>query len=87
MFNALNFTKRLEAAGVPREQAEAHAQVLLEVVESELATKRDIKEFQETTKRGLKELEYRLVVRISAIVGAMITLSIGVTAALARAFF
>jgi len=67
MFNTLTYAKRLEAAGIPRPQAEAQVQVLAEIVESELATKNDIK-------RDLKELEYRLVIKLSAIVGTMITL-------------
>ena len=67
MLNTLTYAKRLEAAGIPRPQAEAQVQVLAEIVESELATKNDIK-------RDLKELEYRLVIKLSAIVGTMITL-------------
>lgn len=73
MFNTLTFTKKLEDAGIPRLQAEAHVQVLAEIVESELATKNDIK-------RDLKELEYRLIVKLSAIMGTMITLLGVVTA-------
>lgn len=36
------------------------------------------------TKQDLKELEYRLVIKLSTIVGAMITLAIAVTAAVAK---
>jgi hypothetical protein len=67
MFNTLTYAKKLEDAGVPRSQAEAQVQVLAEIVEGELATKSDIK-------RDFKELEHRLVVKLSAIVGSMITL-------------
>ena len=66
MFNTLTFSKILEDAGVPRAQAEAHVQVLAEIVQSDLATKQDLK-------RDLKELEYRLVVKLSAIMGIMFT--------------
>lgn len=76
MFNTLTYAKKLEDAGVPRPQAEAQVQVLAEIVEGELATKNDIK-------RDLKELEYRLVLKLSAIMGTMITL-LGVVAAIFR---
>ena len=74
MFNTLAMTKRLEDSGVPRSQAEAHVQVLAELVDGELATKTDIK-------RDLKELEYRLVFKLSAIMGTMITI-LGVVSAI-----
>jgi hypothetical protein len=67
MFNTLTYAKKLQDAGVPQSQAEAHVQVLAEIVESDLATKHDIR-------RDLKELEYRLVIKLSAIMGTMITL-------------
>lgn len=67
MFNTLAYAKRLEEAGVPRSQAEVQVQVLAEIVEGDLATKNDLK-------RDLKELEYRLVLKLSAIMGTMITL-------------
>jgi hypothetical protein len=73
MFNTLAMTKRLEDSGVPRSQAEAQIQVLAEIVESDLATKSDIK-------RDLKELEYRLIFKLSAIMGTMITILGVVTA-------
>jgi len=104
MFNSLSIAKQLEAAGVPRAQAEAHVQILSDVVENEIATKRDLKELEAgtkrdlkeleaatkrdlkeleaATKRDLKELEQHLVIKICGIVGAMITFSIALTAAL-----
>jgi pyrroloquinoline quinone (PQQ) biosynthesis protein C len=39
--DTLRYCKRLEAVGVPREQAEVHAQVLAEVM-SQVATKDDL---------------------------------------------
>lgn len=75
MFNTLLYTKKLEAVGIKRDIAEAHIQILAEVVEKDMATKQD-----------LRELEYRLTIRIAAINGAMITLAIAITAALAKVF-
>lgn len=41
MFNSLKYAKKLEDAGVTREQAEAHVQILTEVMETNFATKHD----------------------------------------------
>jgi hypothetical protein len=73
MFNTLRYSKTLEAVGISREQAEAHINIIAEIVEGELTTKQD-----------LKELEFRLTIKLSAIVGTMVTFAIAVTAALAK---
>ncbi|MBV6322649.1 coiled-coil domain-containing protein [Duganella violaceipulchra] len=41
-FDTLSYTRRLEAAGVPPEQAEAHALALSEALRMQLATKADL---------------------------------------------
>ncbi len=41
-FDTLTYAKKLQEAGVPVEQAEAHAGALKELVEGNLATKQDI---------------------------------------------
>lgn len=46
-FDTLSYTKRLEAAGVPAEQAEAHALALREVMLTQCATKADIYDLRE----------------------------------------
>ncbi|MYM70165.1 hypothetical protein GTP45_25660 [Pseudoduganella sp. FT55W] len=43
--DTLGYCKRLEAVGVPREQAEVHAQILTEVM-GQVATKDDLKELE-----------------------------------------
>lgn len=40
--NTLEYVKRLEAAGVERRQAEAHAQAVQDTLASQLATKADL---------------------------------------------
>lgn len=57
MFNTLKYAKQLQGVGVPTEQAETHIQILCEVMETNLATKHDI-----------KELEYRLTIKIISII-------------------
>jgi hypothetical protein len=42
MINTLKYSKILQEAGIPREQAEAHILVMAEFVEGNLATKEDI---------------------------------------------
>lgn len=43
MFNSLKYAKILEKAGLPRDQAETHIQILSDVIGEEMATKDDIK--------------------------------------------
>jgi len=71
MFNTLSYAKKLEEVGLPREQAEAHVQIIADIIEGELATKQD-----------LRELEHRLVIKLSAILGTMISLTIAVCTAI-----
>ena len=67
-FNAFKYVGELREAGVPEKQAETHLRILHEIVESNLATKRDIKELEQKMelkmeqntnelKRDIKELE------------------------------
>lgn len=53
-FDALKSVEELQGAGVPEIQAKAQIRILQEIVESDLATKRD-----------LKELELRLTIKNS----------------------
>lgn len=75
MFDTLKYSRILEAVGISREQAEAHIKIIAEIVEDDLATKQD-----------LRELEYRLVIKLSAILGTIITIAIAVTAAVSKIF-
>ena len=68
-FDTLAYARRLRQAGVPEEQAQVHAEALAAVVTETLATKQD-----------LRELEYRLTLRL----GAMLTVSVGAVAALVK---
>ncbi|MDT0358134.1 hypothetical protein RJO15_20265 [Herbaspirillum huttiense F1] len=46
LFDTHEYVKRLEAAGIPRDQAEAHATGLAEAMNSELVTKTDLNAFR-----------------------------------------
>ncbi len=54
--NTLEYAERLMRAGVPDEQAKAQALVLYEIINSTLATKRDITDVQ----RDIKELDVKI---------------------------
>ncbi len=62
-FDAIKYIGELREAGVPEKQAEVHLRILHEVIESNLATKRDIQE----VKRDIKELEQRMELKINEV--------------------
>jgi hypothetical protein len=49
-FDTHTYVKKLTASGVPEAQAEVHAQALADLVNDELATKRDLDELRIATK-------------------------------------
>jgi len=75
LINTLEYAKRLEAAGVSRKQAEAHIQIISNVVEVDMATKQD-----------LKELEYRLTIKLCTIICGFTTTTIGLAVAIIKLF-
>ena len=80
-FDTLTYAKKLQEAGVPPQQAEAHAGALKELVEGNLATRQDLLEMEarlearfsafEVKMAALEvrmaEMETRLLVRLGAI--------------------
>ena len=80
LFDTHGYVKKLQAVGFTEQQAEVQAQAIADLVDEQLATKRDLKELEAATKRDLKELELRLTIRI----GAMITASVAVIAVLVK---
>ncbi len=91
MFNALKYTQELEKAGFTRAQAEISIRLLIDVMNENFATKSDLKteflslrtELKAETKdlqSEIKELEYKMTIKL----GTMMTIAIGVTAALVK---
>jgi hypothetical protein len=68
-FDTLAYAKRLRNAGCSEQLAEVQAEALAAVVTENIATKQD-----------LRELEYRLTLRL----GAMLTVAVGTMAALTK---
>lgn len=69
MFDTLHYTKKLEQAGISREQAEVHIQIMAEIVEGNLATKQD-----------LRDLEQRLFIKTGVLMLTVGTLIVSVLA-------
>jgi hypothetical protein len=91
MINTLKYAKKLEEAGFSRQQAEANIQIIAEIVEDDVATKQDLKHLETHLDSRIKDLdtklsqlEFKIVFRLSTIVGVMITLAIAVTTAVAK---
>ena len=93
-FDTLKFAKRLKEAGFTEQQAEALAHAGAELIEQNLATKRDIADLKRDIKelevkieqsvpilaRDLKDLEYRMTIKL----GTMMVVAVGAMAALTR---
>jgi hypothetical protein len=82
-FDTLKFANTLKAAGVPDKQAEAEAEALSEVLEvnfKDLVTKTDLSREVELLRRDMREMEQRLIIKL----GVLMTLAIGVVAALVK---
>ena len=69
--DTLDYARKLIDAGVPEKQAEAQARVLAEIVESSLATKRDIKELELKIELKIEQIKSGLT---KWIIGTFLTL-------------
>ena len=60
MFNTLRYAKKLEAAGVSREQAEAQIQIIAEILEEDMATKLDLNNVKDELKVDIHNVRAEL---------------------------
>lgn len=60
MNNALKYVKILEGTGITREQAEAHVQIISDILEGDLVTKQDLLNSENSLKADIGHLETRL---------------------------
>lgn len=67
IFDTLQYTKKLTAAGVSQIQAEVQAEAIKELIDDKLVTKNDLK-------IALRELELRMTIKLGGIVITGITL-------------
>lgn len=76
-FNAFKYVEVLRGAGIPDKQAEAQVRVLNEIIESNLASKRDLKEMEQKLDHKLKEMEQRIIIKLGGlIVAALAAMSV-----------
>ncbi len=86
-FDTHTFVKKLKAVGFTEEQAEVFANEQATLIEDRLATKhdillleKDIKEIEANLRRDLRELEYRLTIKL----GTLMVVAVGVVTTLAK---
>ena len=83
-FDTLAYAKKLKAVGVPDQQAEIQAETFAEIIDANLATKRDLKELELRLEAQIKESENRTTVNIVKWVAGMLIAQTGVIAALVK---
>ena len=79
-FDTHSYIKRLKQVGFTEEQAEVQAETLNSIIDERLATKQDIAALETNLQRDIKELEYRITLRL----GGMLAAAIAVIAALVK---
>jgi regulator of replication initiation timing len=68
------YVKKLREVGVPEKQAEIQAEELRELIENNLATKTDLESLRERLYNKIKEIEYKLTIKIGAMLVVTVTL-------------
>ncbi len=66
VFDTLDFARRLKDAGVPGVQAEAHAQVIAEMVLTDVATKADLDQTKRELLQAVNALDQQVQYRFAA---------------------
>ena len=78
-FDTLQFVQTLKQAGFDEKQAEGVAKALRNAQEeSETATKRDLKELELVLKSEMQAMEYRMTIKLGAMLGGSIVLMAGI---------
>jgi hypothetical protein len=90
MNNSLKYVKILEVSGITREQAEAHVQMISEILEDDLATKQDVHNLKqdiknldlrfESIEHKILQSEYRMTIKL----GSIVTVSMAALAAVIK---
>ena len=78
-FDTLQFVQTLTESGFDQKQAEGVAKALRNAQEeSETATKRDLKELVLVLKSEMQAMEYRMTIKLGAMLGGSIALMAGI---------
>ena len=87
MNNALKYVKILEGTGITREQAEAHVQIISDILEGDLVTKQDLLNSENTLKNSVERLEHKILqmeYRMTIKLGSIVTVSIAAMTAVIK---
>lgn len=79
-FDTLAYANKLMTVGFTREQAEVQAEAIAELIDNNIATKRDIEELRKDLLVETKQLENRMTIKL----GSIMALSTGIVAALVK---
>ena len=87
MSNAMKYIRELEAAGFPRNQAEAQVQMILDAVEGDMNIKSELVKINErmnerfaSVDKQFVELEFRITTRLGLLVVSTTTIAVAVLA-------
>jgi hypothetical protein len=83
-FDTHAYVKRLTSVGVPEAQAEVHAEAIADLVNDELATKKDLEQLELRVRGELRELELRLKHDLTIRLGAVVGAGVAIVAALVK---
>jgi len=79
-FDSLGYARKLRDAGIPQDQAEAHAEAAREFIMTEVATRNDLDVLRRELENKLDTLTLRLTVRM----GVMLAAGLSILAAVLR---
>ena len=79
-FDTHSFVKKLKAVGFTEEQAEVFASEQARLIEDKLTTKNDLIELENNLRRDMRELEYRIIIKL----GGLMAVSIAAVATLVK---
>lgn len=60
MYDSLKYAKKLEEVGVSRKQAEVHVQILTEIIDTNFATKQDLRDLSAELRQEMQDLRAEL---------------------------
>jgi hypothetical protein len=90
-FDTLGYAKRLRDAGIPLEQAEAHAEAAREFIMTELVTKQDLDIRLRGVEAAMQNMELRLENRIDSLelrlmvrLGGLLAIAVAILAAIIK---
>ena len=71
-FDTLSYAKKLIAVGFTVQQAEVQAETLAEIIDENIATKRDLIDVRNDLQRDMKEMEMRLSYKFNFMIALLV---------------